>query len=162
MVTVKNIEMKKYVFVMLVAGGSLLGCKKNKDNNTSNTSLLTNAVWKYDTAMIDYDKNGTPDFPIPPGTIAACSLDNTVTFKSDSTGIMDEGPTKCSLTNPQSTSFTWYFKENETVLYSPDPIFGGLSGDVKIAVLNSSKLEVIKEYPVSGTTSVNIILDLKH
>jgi hypothetical protein len=47
-------------------------------------------------------------------------------------------------------------------LYSPDPIFGGLSGDVKIAVLNSSKLEVIKEYPVSGTTSVNIILDLKH
>ena len=151
--------MKNYVFVLLSIGLIVISCKKSSDS-PSKTQLLTSATWKYDTVALDLDKDGKPDTPVPPGYIASCSLDNTITFKTDSTGTLDEGATKCNSTDPQSTTFHWYFK-NDNTLYSPDPIFGGLSGDVTVSVLTSTRLEVIKLYSVSGT-SVNVILDMKH
>lgn len=157
--------MKKLLFVLASIGFVVYSCKKdNNKSSSSNTQLITSATWKYDTVAIDRDKDGKADFQIPSGYLQACDLDNKITFKADSTGILDEGATKCSSTDPQTATFKWWFKENETILYSPDPIFTGLSsGDTKISVLTSTKLELIKELsvpPFPGT--VNVILDLKH
>lgn len=158
--------MKKYLFAFLLIGIVVFGCQKddknNNNSNQANMQLITSATWKYDTAMIDADKNGTPDQALPPGYIDNCEKDNTITFKSDSTGILNEGATKCNSTDPQTTTFTWYFKDNGATLYSPDPIFGGLSGDAKVGELTSTKLRVLKEVTVAPSYTVNIVLDLKH
>jgi hypothetical protein len=162
----KTLQMKKYAFVLFSIGIVVFSCQKDKDNNqqpSSKVQLLTSAAWKYDTVAVDYNKDGTPETAVPSGYLVSCDLDNNITFKTDSTGILDEGATKCSSTDLQTTPFKWWFKENETVLYSPDPIFGGLSGDVKVKVLTSSKMQVIKEVTLPGLpTTVNIVLDLKH
>jgi len=158
--------MKNYVFALLSIGFIIFSC--NKDDNNGNddvkakTTLLTSATWKYDTAAIDVDKNGTPDQALPAGYIENCEKDNTITFKSDSTGTLNEGATKCNSTDPQTTSFKWWFKDNGATLYSPDPIFGGLSGDAKVSELTSTKLRVLKEVTVAPSYTVNIVLDLKH
>lgn len=157
--------MKKYVFALLSIGLIIFSCNKDDDDDDdqSKMKLITSATWKYDTAAIDYDKDGKAETKIPAGTISTCDLDNTITFKTDSTGTLDEGATRCSTSDPQSTTIKWWFKDNESVLYSPDPIFGGLSGDAKILVLTSTKLQVIKEISITGlSTTVNIVIDLKH
>lgn len=155
--------MKKYLFVLAAVSGLILfSCKKDKDDNgASKTQLVASATWKYDTAMLDKDKNGTPDDALPAGLIGTCTTDNTITFKSDSTGVLDEGATKCTSSAAQSTAFTWYFKENESVLYSPDPIFGGYSGEAKIQSITDTKMVLIKEFTY-GIVTVNVILTLKH
>jgi hypothetical protein len=155
--------MIKYALSFLLIGFVVFSCKKSSNGGSSNnnTQLLASATWKYDTATLDLNKDGKPDLPIPPGQISPCVLDNTITFRTDSTGTLDEGATRCNSSDPQTTAFKWYFKNNGDSLYSPSPIFGGLSGAVKVSTLTSTKLEVIKEYSSSGT-SVNIILDMKH
>ena len=154
--------MIKYALALLLIGSVVFSCKKSSSGSSnSNTQLITSATWKYDTATLDINKDGKPDSPLPPGAILSCEQDNTITFRADSTGTLDEGATKCNAGDPQSTLFKWYFKNNGDSLYSPNPIFGGLSGAVKVSTLTSTKLEVIKEYNYSGT-SMNIILDMKH
>ncbi|THU37287.1 hypothetical protein FAM09_20290 [Niastella caeni] len=158
--------MKNYVFALLSIGFIIFSCNKDDDDKGNDEKakiqLITSATWKYDTAAIDADKNGTPDQPLPAGTIENCEKDNTVTFKSDSTGTVNEGATKCSPGDPQTTSFKWWFKDNGAVLHSPDPIFGGFSGDVKVIELTTTKLRVTKEVTVAPFPAVNIVLDLKH
>ena len=154
--------MIKYALAFLLIGFVVFSCKKSSSGSSSNTQLITSATWKYDTVAIDANKDGKPDTPLPPGTVPTCELDNLITFKTDSTGTLDEGATKCNAGDPQSTRFTWYFKNNGDSLYSPNPIFGGLSGSVKVSALTRTKLEVIKEYPYAPGITVNIILDMKH
>jgi hypothetical protein len=158
--------MKYYVIALVSIGFIIFSCNKDdddkKDDLSAKIQLMTSATWKYDTAAIDVDKNGTPDQALPAGTIENCEKDNVITFKSDSTGTLNEGTTKCNSTDPQTTSFKWWFKDNGAVLYSPDPIFGGLSGDVKVIELTATKLRVTKEVTVAPSYTVNIVLDLKH
>ena len=157
--------MKKFVFALLSIGLIIFSCNKDddkKDDGTAKMQLITSAAWKYDTAAIDADKNGTPDQALPAGYIENCDKDNTITFKSDSTGTLNEGATKCNTGDPQTTSFKWWFKDNGAVLYSPDPIFGGFSGDAKVIELSTTKLRVTKEVTVAPFPTVNIVLDLKH
>lgn len=160
--------MKNYVFALLSIGFIILSCNKDDDDDNTNNDvkakvqLITSATWKYDTAAIDVDKNGTPDQVLPPGAIASCEKDNTITFKSDSTGTLNEGATKCDPSDPQTTSFKWWFKDNGAVLYSPDPIFGGLSGDAKVIELTGTKMRVTKEITFAPYGTFNIVLDMKH
>lgn len=153
--------MKKYTLVFLSLGLVVFGCQKDDDQNNDQTNmqLITSATWKYDTVTIDYDKDGKPDAPAS-SYIEDCDKDNIITFKSDSTGIVDEGLTKCDPSHPQITNFRWWFKD-ETTLTTPDAIFAGTSGDAKVTVLTSSKLELQKEIPTPLGT-VNVIVGLKH
>lgn len=158
--------MKKYAFVLLSIGIVVLSCQKDDDKpGASKTQLITSATWKYDTVAIDGDKNGTPDTKIPSDYLddVICSLDNTITLKSDGTGTVDEGRTKCATTDPQSFNITWAFKENETVLSSPNALFGGTSGDAKILILTDAKLRLSRELTIQGyPLPITIVLDLKH
>jgi hypothetical protein len=160
--------MKKYVFAMLSIGFIIFSCNKDDDDDKgtdekSKIQLITSATWKYDTAAVA-DKNGNPVSPLPGDVIKSCDKDNTITFKSDSTGVLNEGTTKCSSADPQTTNFKWWFKENGTVLYTPDDIFGSSSftGDFKVIELTATKLRVTKEVTIAPFPTTNIVLVLKH
>ncbi|MCS3799838.1 hypothetical protein [Niastella sp. OAS944] len=158
--------MKKYALTALAIGSIIYGCKKDdddKDVTKERIQFVTSSSWKYDTVGIDTNKDGKPDQPLTGFTVEACDKDNTILFKSDSTGTLDEGPSKCNSSDPQKTPFTWYFKENGTILYTPNQIFGtDVSGDFKVGEITTSRLRVIKDvtYPIFGTFT--IVLDLKH
>ena len=154
--------MQKHIFFLIMGLGLLFTDCKKSSSSQSGMQLITSAPWKYDTGGLDIDKNGSVDTPFPPGFIKACETDNVITFKSNGTGIVDEGATKCNSTDPQTSSFTWSFKNNETVINFPDTLFGTIGGDVKINTLTSTKLELQKEVNVTSSQTANVIIDLKH
>lgn len=160
--------MKNYLLALLSIGFIIWGCNKDDDDDNNNNDvqakvqLMTSATWKYDTAAVA-DKDGNPTQPLPPGIIEACDKDNTLTFKSDSTGVLNEGAQKCNSGSPQTTNFKWWFKENGTILYTPDDIFGNsaVTGDFKVIELTGTRLRVTKEV-TSPFGNQNIVLYLKH
>ncbi len=156
--------MKRYsLFVVPVCFAILYSCQKNGDNK-SNMELITSSAWKYDTASIDINQDGTAETPLPPGFLLACDADNTVTLNTDGSGVVNEGGTKCSPANPQTVNITWSFKDNEKVINIPDTIFGGISGDAQIKILNSTKLRLLKQVTIQFGIPItaNVIVDLKH
>ncbi len=136
---------------------TVFACKKSSTPSKSSTTYLTQSSWKVQSLGIDQDKNGTVDYDIT-STLPACQLDNTYTFKSDGTGTTDEGATKCNSTDPQTTPFTWVFKNNETVLSGN---FGISNGDANISTLNDTNLTLWKD-STYASTPVRIYLTLKH
>ncbi len=99
-------------------------CKKDKvENPPSNTALLTSSNWKMTALTV------SPGFPIYDndgniiGTTTdlfaqneSCTNDDTFKFNTDKTILFDEGASKCNAGDPQTTSGTWAFKTNETIL----------------------------------------------
>lgn len=153
------------IFRMALLAGSTLfigSCSKDDDSGPSKTSLITSAAWKYENAGLDVNKDGFIDTAVPAGFLVDCDKDNTITFKSDGTGTLDEGATKCDPGNPQTSAFTWSFKNNETMLNFPTAIFTGISGDISILKLTSTELDLSKEVNIGGPTTVNVIVELKH
>lgn len=132
-------------------------CKKS--SGKSRTEILAESSWKFDNAGLDMDRNGTVDSPLPPGFLQPCDTDNTITFESDGTGMVDEGPSKCNGSAPQTSSFTWSFKDNEEIITFTNFAFGGLNGDVKVKTINNSQLELHKEVNVGMI--VNVIVYMK-
>ncbi|MFL5746483.1 MAG: hypothetical protein ACJ751_17530 [Niastella sp.] len=148
--------MKKYVFALLSIGFILYACKKDHNNsNDSNTKmqLITSATWKYDSVGP----------AIVSSSVQPCDKDNTITFKSDSTGVLNAGATKCNASDPQTTAFRWWFKDNGATLYSPDPLFGSaFTGSFKVAELTTTRLRIQKDTTVPGFGPITIELYLKH
>jgi hypothetical protein len=157
------------LLMLLIGGMCFTACDKNddKDKEKTNTDKITLAAWKFDKASLDVNKDGTGDFPVPDSEIEACERDNLITFKADNTGTVDEGPTKCATSDPQSVPFVWTFKTNETVINFPTAILAGVDGDVTIVSLTETSMVLKREVdgvPVllSPTGKANIILTLKH
>jgi len=136
-----------------------VGCKKS--NSKSRTELLSQASWKYSDAGLDANGDGIKDSPVPPGFLLACDMDNTLTFKSDNTGVVDEGSSKCDPASPQSAPFSWTFKDNEQVITFTNISFGGLNGDVTVKSLTEDELTLYKTVNVSGFM-VNVVVLLRH
>ena len=113
-------------FTLVLAVASLAACSK-KGTTKSKTELLTQSAWKYASAGIDTDKNGTVD--VEDGSINSCEKDNSATFITGGTGSYDEGATKCSPSDPQTTTFTWQFKNEEKELEFDGDIYQLLSID---------------------------------
>jgi hypothetical protein len=157
--------MKKAILIAIgFAGLAVVACKKGDNGKSATTAqLLTSTTWKIDTLSLDINKDGTADTPLPDGTVQSCDLDNTITFKSDGTGIADEGATKCQDSLPQSTPFTWTLKNSDSTLVIVGDLFQGLQGDVTVKQITNTKLVLIK--PITITTPItlqaNAILTLK-
>lgn len=155
--------MKKAILVAtLFVGIAAVSCKKDDDDPVTTAELMTSATWKIDTIGFDMDKNGEIDSPIP-GGLEECELDNTLTFSADSTGVFDEGATKCDSADPQNTSFAWTLSENDKVLTITGDIPGELEGDVDILTLTNAEFVLSKE--ISSTFPVpfngNLIVRLQ-
>lgn len=161
--------MRTYVLVIFFIGFAILACQKDdiNDNNkgSAKMQLITSAAWKYDTAGIDVDGNGTIDQQLPAGIPEPCDKDNLITLKKDSTGTVDEGPGKCDPATPQITNITWQFRNNETVINIPDTLYGSISGDADILELTATKLRISKQTQLNLgpiPVPVKLIVNLKH
>lgn len=149
-------------FAIFLIAASCQKSEDNIDNDTSKMALLTKAAWKYEDAGLDLNKDGVKDTELPPGFVLACDKDNVLTFKSDGTGTLDEGASKCDQANPQTSAFTWSFKNDETVINFSDQLFSGIEGDITLKSLTSTRMEILKEVSVGASQSVNAIVILKH
>lgn len=135
-------------------------CKKSSSSsdNTSRTTLITEASWKFDSAGVDQNKDGIID--VLDTTLLSCQKDNTYTFNKDSTGVMDEGATKCNSTDPQTTSFTWSFiGTGQSVIKSDaNPL---LANGINIFSMTSTKMVLYKDTTVFGF-NIWYVVNLKH
>ncbi|PWU03860.1 MAG: hypothetical protein C5B52_02555 [Bacteroidetes bacterium] len=132
-------------------------CKKDDKPSKTKTDFLTQSSWKYDKVGIDADNNGTIDQDI---ALQPCETDNIFTFNSNGTGTVDEGPTKCDASDPQTTAITWSFKNNETVLNASD-LGGSGDEDVNIFKLDDTQLVVYKDTTIASTP-LRFVIQLKH
>ena len=138
-----------------------VACKKSSSSTNSPSArmnFVTQSSWKFDTAGIDLDRNGTID--IGDTTILSCYKDNTYLFNKDSTGTADEGATKCNSTDPQTYPFTWSFgnSNQSTIQSSADP---RLASGINIYSVNDSKFVLYKDTTVLGI-QIWYVMSLKH
>src|SRR5690242_10505237 len=134
--------MKKILIAALMLSGfAIVSCDKddNNDDPVTAVDLLTAGTWEVDTIGFDSDKNGSLDSPVPTG-LKPCELDNTLTFKADSTqtGVFDEGALKCDPSDPQSVNFGWTLKNGDSVINFTGDLPGELKGDVNILTLTNT------------------------
>jgi hypothetical protein len=157
--------MKKAI---VVATGLVLffamACKKKSGSDNGNTTAAQaiSNTWLYDTAAFDTDKNGVADQPL--GTLEqACDLDNSFTFKSDGSGIFDEGAVKCDDADPQTASFGWALKNGDSTITFSGDIMDELKGDAQILQLSSTTLQLSKAINLTSPVqfSANLIITLK-
>lgn len=137
-------------------------CKKS-DNNSAKSKLLISGPWKYKEASIDLDNNGTGETPLPTGTLQSCDLDNTVTFRTDTSGVVDEGATKCDATYPQTNPFKYTYNTSTNTLNFSTAILAGISGDVKVLDISSTQLKISKAITVTGAPiPLTVVVTLVH
>ena len=121
-------------------------------------TLIASSSWRYDTSGVDLNKDGIVDVGND-SLFTPCTKDNIYTFKSDSTGILDEGATKCDTADPQTLPFAWALTNNNTVLTSTaNPV---LEGGINILSLTSTKWVLYKDTTISGFP-IRYLLSLKH
>src|SRR6478735_6763131 len=123
--------MYRKIFIFSLGIAVFASCSKDDDKDPEPTrlQLLTNVAWKYDSAGIDANGDGTIDSALPDGTIEDCDKDNTYLFMDDGTGTINEGATKCDPDSPQTVPFNYSLNSNATVINFPDTLINGISGD---------------------------------
>jgi hypothetical protein len=132
------INMKK-PFTLFVALFAIIlfssGCKKKHDDQPATktrTELISSGTWKFSGAT-------SSGFDVS-SFIQSCQKDNTLTFHTDGTGVIDEGTTKCNVADPQSSSYNWNFTNSENGLHVSTVLFSSGSNDFNIVSLTSSQL----------------------
>jgi len=133
-----------------------VSCKKSspdKPADKTKTELITQSTWKFDNAKVA----GTDISSL----LDDCDKDNTVTFSSNGSGIVDEGTSKCDPTDPQTVDFSWNFNNNETTLYASAPLFPGGNGNFTIVSITDTQLILSQDIDLSGMMQ-NAVITLKH
>lgn len=146
------------LFAALLFLAVFIGCSKSSSSSGGDRkTLIVQASWKYDTAGFDLHKHGVID--IGDTSIKACVRDNTYTFKKDSTGVMDEGASKCNPADPQTVPFTWKLTHHDSVLNISGNLL--LSGSINILSMNATKFAIYKDTIYLGQ-SFRYLIFLKH
>lgn len=144
----------KKLLVILSAATFLAACKKD-DDSQSRTDLLTSGKWTV-----------TQNMTVASGTIngitiidttdnyadtKACERDNTVMFEKLGTITIDEGPTKCKESDPQTKSGgNWALVNNDQKLrWNPD----NFTADFTINELTSNRMRLSLDSTLQAGTS---------
>lgn len=110
--------MKKTIFLLCVSFFIFFiqACsKKDKVVVMSKTEMLTTGSWNLTALVSDRDANGTYETDDYAG-YSPCYKDNYSTFRTNGELEINEGPTKCSPTDPQTLIKHWQLTNNETKL----------------------------------------------
>lgn len=113
----KAITMKACMAMLgLLAILNMTSCKDD-DAKPDKTKLLTGGNWKLTALTTDpaFDWFGTPVTNIY-AQLPACVKDDFTIFKTNGTVNFDEGPSKCDPNAPQTTSGTWAFNTDQTIV----------------------------------------------
>ena len=150
-------RMKKQIASLIVCSLTILfllpACQKDNNNNPpaskTKTELISQSTWKFSAATV-----GGADAS---SYLQACQKDNIYTFVAAGTGTIDEGPSKCNVSDPQTNPFTWNFLSNETMLHISTVLFTGGSNDFTLVSLTATQLVASQNYPPYGTIVVTFI-----
>lgn len=114
--------------IFLFAGTCLaLGACSKKDDASpaptpSRSELLTARPWRLSAqTTTTTPSGGTPTTTNDFAALSACERDNFFKFNTDKTLVVDEGPSKCSASAAQTSSFTWDFNADQTKLLVTSP-----------------------------------------
>ncbi|NVO20480.1 MAG: lipocalin family protein [Bacteroidetes bacterium] len=114
--------MKKLLLFLPILSLLLVGACK-KDSQPTKMEMLTAKNWKISVYTVD------PSLPVTDGggniigytsdmlaQMEDCSKDDLTKFNTDGVMINDEGATKCDPASPQTTTGTWLFNTDQTIL----------------------------------------------
>lgn len=109
--------MRKFTSVLMIALLVVVAISCKKDKSESRTDKLTGKWWINTALTIDPAINigGTLITDLW-SQIPGCSKDDIQKFESNGIYTFDEGATKCSTNDPQTTTGTWSFNSDETVV----------------------------------------------
>jgi hypothetical protein len=139
----------KSILSLLLASLSLAACSWS-DNSGKKLKLLTHSPWKYERAGFGSDDGGIFNALDP--RIAGCEMDNTIIFRMDGSGTLQEGAIKCKLSDPDSLPFMWSFQNNDSTIYFQDQYY-------KVQVLNNDRLVIYADQNLGGVnTRYTIVL----
>jgi hypothetical protein len=130
---------RSIVYLYIVALLALSSCGKDDDPIASKTDLLTAKAWKQ-TKIKVLGMEAEPD---------DCDKDNTYTFITDKTFVQDEGATKCDANDPQSSSGTWKFNTDETIV-TVSATDGGITFSLDETILELSQTTLKVKYNLLG------------
>lgn len=83
--------------------------------------------------------------------LQTCQKDNILKLNANGSGTLDEGPTKCNGSDPQTSPVTWSFQNGETQLQVSTILFTGGSNLFNIVTLSETQLIVSQTITVGGT-----------
>jgi hypothetical protein len=140
--------------VSILSVGGLISCKKDNSQTSvsSNTELLTKAVWKYEIRGLDENNNGTIE--ASESDMLSCQSDDTFSFNAHNTGVYNPGSAQCA-PDDVSITYNWYFSANETEL----AIF---AFPEKISKLDQNTLEIYHDDQNSQSVTVKYITRFTH
>ena len=139
------------------------GTKPNNPDSTATTVTLTTNItakaWKYDTSGLDTNNDGKIDQGGDTTIVPLCQRDDLYTFNKDNTGSVNTGNLHCTVSEAQTTSFTWSLSsDNKTLKASFNPI---LQEGVTVLTVDSAHLSVYRDSTLLGVT-YRYIVSLKH
>lgn len=140
-------------------------CSKDENDPPTNEELLASGTWKFDEGGVDNDQNGTVDLIVSGGLLDPCIADNTITFSTTGTGVIDEGGTKCDPSANQSTNFNYTLStvNNQTQITLAGADLLGLGGSFEIIELSDTRLGLSKDTSLAPfPMPVSLIVYLKH
>ena len=108
------------VLVTMLGAVALLSttsCNNDDDAAPDKAKLLTGGSWQMTAMTVEpaIDWFGTPVKNVFP-QLPACVRDDLAIFKTNGTVNYDEGASKCSPNDPQTTTGTWAFNTDQTIL----------------------------------------------
>ena len=138
--------MKNFATYLLAAavGLTTLGCSK-KEEAPSKTELLTNKNWIETAATV------SPGIPVVTATGTTtvtdlhaqqkpCDLDDFIRFETPNVYKSDEGASKCNTADPQTTTGTWVYNGDQTIITITSA--GGTPSSANVTELTDSSLKV--------------------
>ena len=153
--------MKKQIQLLfvLIAANFFIFSSCNKTDNPppvpkTKTQLLTQGTWKF--------KGATASGADISSSLQTCQKDNVITFVSAGTGTIDEGLTKCNVADPQTSSLTWNFATNETILHISATLFSGTGNDFTLISLTETELVVSIGYAPPVGPIILIVITFQH
>lgn len=99
-------KLKIGFWAVIVIAVAISSCKKDNEEDF----LVDAGCWKQ--VKSESKENFTGGGTWMVDTLEACSLDDCLQFKSDGTTSIDEGASKCSSTDPQTSTGKWTLSED--------------------------------------------------
>jgi hypothetical protein len=160
--------MKKFYSysVGLCLAVALVGCGKDDSDDakpntptlTAKETLLTSKNWRISAVSVTHSFFGQTINSDGYAQLSACKKDDFIKYNADKTAVGDEGATKCSTSDPQTSSFTWAFNSAETELTHSGTI-NGTATSVKAEVLQLTattlQIRTTNVQTQSGVTSTS-------
>lgn len=142
--------MKNSIILMAAVLLTLFGCRKDKEDTIDRETLLTQGSWKITALTVDpaIDWFGTMVTNVY-SQMPSCVKDNLTVFNKNGTTNYDEGPSKCDPNEPQTTSGTWAFNTDKSILSLTTE---GETESWNLSTLNDQKIEAEYQITEDGIT----------